>query len=83
MERLVRGKAVGINGRHAFFVTADAPLVLIRKGTIDRTNTEMMNARWRYFYFWKKIPQAEQKHFAPCGRCFARFILSYVNNETQ
>ena len=21
--------------------------------------------------------------FAPCGRCFARFILSYVNNETQ
>ena len=35
------------------------------------------------FHFWKKIPQAEQKHFAPCGRCFARFILSYVNNETQ
>ena len=35
------------------------------------------------FHFWKKIPQAEQKHFAPCGRCFVRFILSYVNNETQ
>ena len=66
-----------------FFATADAPLVLIRKGTMDRTNTEMMNVRWRYFHFWKKIPQAEQKHFAPCGRCFARFILSYVNNESQ
>ena len=66
-----------------FFATADAPFVLIRKGTIDRTNTEMMNVHWRYFHFWKKIPQAEQKHFAPCGWCFARFILSYVNNETQ
>ena len=38
---------------------------------------------WRYFHFWKKILQAEQKHFASCGRCFARFILSFVNNETQ
>lgn len=38
-----------------FFATADAPLVLIRKATIDRTNTEMMNVRWRYFHFWKKF----------------------------
>ena len=66
-----------------FFVTADAPLVLIRKGTIDRINTEMMNVRWRYFHFWKKISQAEQKHFAPCGRCFARFILSYRDFTNQ
>ena len=34
-------------------------------------------------FFGKKIPQAEQKHFASCGSCFDRFILSYVNNETQ
>ena len=27
------------------------------QGTIDRTNTEMMNVRWCYFRFWKKIPQ--------------------------
>ena len=27
------------------------------QGTIDRTNTEMMNVRFRYFHFWKKIPQ--------------------------
>ena len=66
-----------------FFATADAPLVLIRKGTIDGTNTEMMNVRWRYFHFWKKIPQAEQKHFAPCGHCFARFILSYRDFTNQ
>ena len=29
--------------------------------------------------FWKKIPQAEQKLFAPCGCCFARFISSKYN----
>ena len=33
--------------------------------------------------FLEKIPQAEQKHFALCGYCFARFISSYVNNEMQ
>ena len=66
-----------------FFATADAPMVLIRGGSVDRTNTEMMDVRWRFFHFWKKIPQEQQRQFSPCGRCFARFILTNVNNDTQ
>ena len=66
-----------------FFATADAPIVLIRGGAIDRTNTEMMNVRWRFFHFWKKIPEEQQQEFSPCGRCFARFILTNVNETTD
>ena len=65
-----------------FFATADAPMVLIRGGSVDRTNAEMMDVRWRFFHFWKKIPQ-EQRVFSPCGRCFARFNLTNVNNDNQ
>ena len=32
-----------------FFPTSDAPLALIKGGTIHRINTEMMEVRWRTF----------------------------------
>ncbi len=58
-----------------FFATADQPLMLVTNSTIDQTNTEMMRVRWRHFNFWKQIPETEQVRLAPCGRCFATFIL--------
>ena len=61
-----------------FFATSDAPLVLIKAGAIDTTNTAMMRARWVHFHFWKQIPQGEQQELIPCGRCFAKFILENV-----
>ena len=33
------------------FATADAPMVLIKGGGIDRANIELMNVRWRFFSF--------------------------------
>ena len=39
-----------------FFVTADAPLVLVKGTSIDRANTHMMDVRWRMFHFWRQIP---------------------------
>jgi len=40
------------------FATADAPMVLIKGGGIDRANTEMMNVRWRFFIIsGGKFPQ--------------------------
>ena len=59
-----------------FFAMSDAPLVLIKGGNIDHTNTEMMNVRWKFFKFCKPIPEASQVKFEPCGHCFANFILS-------
>ncbi|CAH3176812.1 unnamed protein product, partial [Porites lobata] len=44
-----------------FFATSDAPLVLVKRGAIDRVNTEMMSCRWVFFHFWKQIPHAEQE----------------------
>ena len=32
-----------------FFVTLDAPLVLVKGGVIDRVNTEMMSCRYVFF----------------------------------
>jgi len=61
------------------FATADAPMVLIKGGGIDRANTEMMNVRWRFFHFWRQIPPAEQRQLIPCGPCFATFILANKN----
>lgn len=58
-----------------FFATSDAPLVLVKGGSIDRANTEMMNVRWRFFHFWKQIPQSSQVRMEPCKHCFAKFIL--------
>jgi len=66
-----------------FFATADAPMVLICGGSVDRTSTEMMDVRWRFFHFWKKIPQEQQRHFSLCRHRFAHFILTNVNNDTQ
>ena len=61
------------------FATADAPIVLIKGGGIDRANTEMMNVRWHFFHFWRQIPPAEQQQLIPCGPCFATFILAKKN----
>ena len=63
-----------------FFATSDAPIVLVKGGSIDHTNTQMMNARWRFFHFWRQIPLEEQQELVPCGHCFARFILENTAN---
>lgn len=63
-----------------FFATSDAPLVLIKGGCVDRINTEMMDVRWRFFYFWKQIPQSDQVSLNPCGRCFARLVFENVDD---
>ena len=58
-----------------FFATADAPIVLVKAGTIDQANSEMMRVRWKFFHFWKQIPPKDQISLAPCSRCLAQLIL--------
>jgi len=55
-----------------FFATADGPLVLIKGGSIDQINTDMMKVRWNHFNFWRKIPQEQQRQMKFCGRCQTR-----------
>ena len=57
------------------FATADAPIVLVKGGSIDQANTEMMSVRWCHLHLWWQIPLAEQLCLAPCGHCFAQMIL--------
>lgn len=59
-----------------FFATADAPSVLIKSGTIDHANTEMMRVRWRFFHFWRQIQECDQVRLNPCGKCFATLVLN-------
>ena len=67
--------AVELQRDTPFFATSDAPIVLVKRGSIDHTNTQMMNVRWRFFHFWRQIPVDEQQELELCGHCFARFIL--------
>ena len=60
-----------------FFATADAPLVLIKGGHIDKANTDMMDVRWRFFRLWRQIPEEQQKQIPPCPHCFAHFIMDF------
>ena len=34
-----------------FFATADAPIVLVKGGSLDQCNTQMMEVRWVFFLF--------------------------------
>ena len=71
---------VSMEGHATTDATSDAPIVFIRAGAIDQTNTNMMDIRWSFFRFWKPISQSEQREIAPCGHCFARFILENSSN---
>ena len=61
-----------------FFATADTTPVLVKGGSIDSVNTEMMNVRWRFFNFWKQIPQSQQIRLTPCGHCFAELKVKHI-----
>lgn len=60
-----------------FFATADSPMVLVKGGSIDHINSQMMQVRWRIFHFWRQIPQEQQIAMIPCPHCFAKFIIDY------
>lgn len=59
------------------FATADAPMVLVKCGSVDHANTQMMSVRWRFFNFWKQIPQQKQVSLTPCPCCFSKLIIDY------
>ena len=62
-----------------FFATSDAPMALVKAGSLDRVNTEMMDVRWRFFHFWREIDQNNQVKMSPCGKCFSTFVLDNVD----
>ena len=66
---------VELNRDTPFFATSNAPIVLVKGGSIDHTNTETMNVRWRFFHFWRQIAVEKQQQLVPCGHCFSRFLL--------
>jgi len=57
------------------FATSKSSIVFIKGSTIDETETEMMDVRWRKFHFFHQLPISSQKTVTPCGCCVARFLL--------
>ena len=47
-----------------------------RKGKNDEGEITMMDARWHIIHFHFVIPQTEQKSMAECGSCFAKLMLT-------
>ena len=56
------------------FATSESRIVKYDGGRINNEETNMMNVRWEYLEFTKKI--LSPRKIEACGRCFARFILS-------
>ena len=72
----VMNKDIVLDKDTPFFATSDAPLALIKGGSIDRINTEMMQVRWNTFQLHRQIPQNEQKEIKACNSCFAKLIIN-------
>jgi hypothetical protein len=70
-------KDIEFNKDMPFFATADAPIVLVKGGSLDQSNTQMMQVRWVFFHFWRQIPQDAQVNLSPCPKCFARLLIDY------
>ena len=70
-------KDIEIQSDVPIFATSDMPIVFAKGGTIDMTNTRMMEVRWRSFNLWKVIPESERKELQPCARCFAQLVLGH------
>jgi len=60
------------------FGTSKHELVFVRGGVVDERETEMMQVRWRIFHLSRQISQQDQKTVPPCGKCFARLVLSEI-----
>ena len=58
--------------------TSKHELVFVRGGVVDERETEMMQVRWRIFHLSRQISQQDQKTVPPCGKCFARLVLSEI-----
>ena len=53
-----------------FFATADVLLVLVKGGSMDQVNTQMMSVCWHFFYFWKQIPEKKETGSKALPKCF-------------
>ena len=45
-------------------------------GTIDETEDQMMNVRWKLFKFSHQFEECNQKNISPCPKCFSTLVLS-------
>ena len=79
----VMNKDIVLDKDTPFFATSDAPLALIKGGSIDRINTEMMQVRWHTFQLHRQIPQNEQKEIKACNSCFAKLIINNTAHQLR
>ncbi|XP_033630881.1 uncharacterized protein LOC117292827, partial [Asterias rubens] len=65
-----------LNKDTPIFCTRKNPIVLVKGGSVDERETEMMAVCWKILPFHHQIPEDEQKCVPPCTRCFASLILN-------
>ena len=59
----------------AIFATSKGKIRKCEKGQIDEIETEMMDRRWKYFFF--KCEVEDEVKFVPCPKCFATLVLKF------
>ena len=69
-------KDIVFNKDTPIFGTSKQEFVFVRGGVVDERKIEMMKVRWRIFHLSRQIRQQDQKAIPPCGKCFARLVLS-------
>ena len=68
------------------FGTSKLQLIFVREGVVVERETEMIKVRWRIFHLSRQILQQDLKAVPPCGKLFARLVLSEfgrVSSEGQ
>ena len=61
-----------------FFATSSEPLVKSNRQADEKEN-DMMNSRWKFFAFTKKIPEDQMRKINPCVNCFSNLVLLGMN----
>lgn len=57
------------------FCTGKQEIFLVKGGSIDERESEMMRVRWMVFRFNFQIAEKDQRVVPPCSKCFAELIL--------
>ena len=74
-------KDIVFNKDTPIFAMGKNPIVLVKNGTTDERESEMMMVHWTIFQFHAQISQEKQREISPCGKCLAMLVLGVQDSH--
>ena len=57
------------------FATAQQPILRVVGGVVNRSQTKMMDMRWKFYHFTHEFKPENVVRVPNCGKCFAELVL--------